>query len=192
MKSKRGISPLISWILLIGFAVAMAGFVGTWIINQAKEVEFPGEGPEIYCDSIKLSYTSICRSTDNKTININLKNTGDFKITKFLAGRETNESEEQWCLKQNIGDNNKGLMPDEEMLFNLSIGESMIPNNQMYKNCNEVIIGISNAIVEKITFVPWIEIEGEIMYCSKQKVILRQEDININNPCISNGQEESE
>ena len=175
MKSKKGVSPLLSWVFLIGFAIAMASFVGTWIINQTEEVEFPGEGPDIYCDSIKLSLINVSRSIDNKTVNFELKNTGNFKIDQFTVGRDTNSATDEWCLKQNFN-----LMPGEVAFFNLSASEDFesIAN---YANCANYQGETNSEIVTKVTFIPWIKMDGEFMHCSKQKLILMKEHTNLNN-----------
>ena len=38
---KKAISPLIAWILLIGFTVTMAAFISNWVIQQTKETFQP-------------------------------------------------------------------------------------------------------------------------------------------------------
>ncbi|MBT4334280.1 hypothetical protein HOD61_00490 [archaeon] len=175
MKSKKGISPLIGWILLIGFAVAMASFVGTWMIDQTRNIEFPGEGPDMYCDSIKLSAVHIERAADNSTVNFELKNTGNFKIDQFTVGRDTASMVDEWCLEQNIN-----LMPGSVFNFNLSANEDFM-SGAGYAVCGNYLGSANSKIVTKITFVPWIKIDEEFMHCSKQKLILMMEHTDLNN-----------
>jgi len=81
MLGKRGISPLIATVLLIAFAVS----IGTMIMNWGKDVvASAGE-----CDDTKMVLQTVnnqplfCYDTENKNINIMLKNNGDMDINKL-------------------------------------------------------------------------------------------------------------
>ena len=50
MINKKAVSPIIGWVLLFGFAISTATFVGMWMLDQAENIEIPGAGPDIYCN----------------------------------------------------------------------------------------------------------------------------------------------
>lgn len=72
--NKRGISPLIATVLLIGFTIAIASIVSTVLINRAKSFN-PEDyiGADIYCDSVAMT-SQISDST------FKLVNKGSFTI----------------------------------------------------------------------------------------------------------------
>ena len=58
MKNKRGVSPAISWILLIGLAVALGGMVTIWMKSTAEssaETLKSKVEMDIRCDEISLN-----------------------------------------------------------------------------------------------------------------------------------------
>src|SRR3989344_437354 len=95
--NKRGISPLIATVLLVAFAVALAGIVSNYVINKTKE--FKPEAiveDSLLCDEVSLGFsvTSVDGDPDVKceraaTGNIKyfkglkLKNKGSFTIHKY-------------------------------------------------------------------------------------------------------------
>jgi len=57
---KKAISPLIAWILLIGFTVTMAAFISNWVIQQTKETFQPEKLLEsMSCEGVSFSITKI-------------------------------------------------------------------------------------------------------------------------------------
>lgn len=86
-QNKKGISPLIATVLLIGFSIAIAILIWMWygnIVNErTAKISAQGNG-EIICSSqISYSIKSVC--TSDETIIIKIENKGadidNFKIT---------------------------------------------------------------------------------------------------------------
>ena len=44
---KKGISPLIGWVLIIGFSVSAGLLITTWAIDQFKDIDLPETGKHI-------------------------------------------------------------------------------------------------------------------------------------------------
>lgn len=67
--SKRGISPLIATVLLVGFTIVMAGIVSTFIIKQTKETFNPDKLLEdsTLCDQMVLGVV-VSKADDLKII----------------------------------------------------------------------------------------------------------------------------
>lgn len=105
--NKRGISPLIATVLLIGFTIGMAAFVSTYIIKQTKQFDVQKIiGADELCSEVSFQVITdpeilnqctlvegsagICPSGGGvKTIsNALLKNKGSFKIWKFTINSE--------------------------------------------------------------------------------------------------------
>jgi hypothetical protein len=81
MKNKKGISELVSYVLLIVLAIAIAGGVYIWLTSIAK----PSKAVE--CPDVNLrleSYECTQKSADNPgELTLVLKNNGKFDITGF-------------------------------------------------------------------------------------------------------------
>ncbi len=81
MFSKKAISPVIAWVLLVGFSVALASIVGSWYLSQSQEMTEEAlttlEGG-IECNdvNINVAYTK----DQNGDCMIKVSNTGSFKI----------------------------------------------------------------------------------------------------------------
>ncbi len=103
--NKRGISPLIATVLLIGFAVAMAAFVSTYIINQTKQIDVEQMiGSDELCSEVSLQVISddnLCEEVDvpdgtvtscstriMKMPHAAFKNKGAFTIWEFVVNPE--------------------------------------------------------------------------------------------------------
>ena len=54
MRTKRGISPLISAVLLIGFSVALAAVVSTFVIQKTKDFDVGSVVSSSYCEEVVL------------------------------------------------------------------------------------------------------------------------------------------
>lgn len=73
--SKRGISPLIATVLLVGFTIVMAGVVSTFIIKQTKETFNPDK---------LLEDSTLC---DQMVLGVDVPVKDDLKINdKYLEG----------------------------------------------------------------------------------------------------------
>jgi len=84
---KKAASEWISYVLLIGFTVALAAFVYSWMTgytsNSVQEVKERIYNSDL-CDSIGVSVTACLNSSSSQTLYINVTNRGDLRITKLL------------------------------------------------------------------------------------------------------------
>src|SRR3990170_4922719 len=84
-KNKKGLTPLLSWVLVIGFAVALGAFVSGWAIDLIKDLNFRDD-PGLYCDNAQLSLT-VCKNPDMKTMNVTVYNKGLYNVTRLTLNR---------------------------------------------------------------------------------------------------------
>ena len=87
---KRGISPLISWVLLIGFVIGLSLMVTTWVKQQAetradKLVE--GVESDIRCNGVAFNAKLECNATP---IELTIANKGKFTINKLTIRQPDN------------------------------------------------------------------------------------------------------
>jgi len=87
MKQKKGISPLIATVLLIGFVIAIAVLVwifwGNIIKQQAEKTGAQTLGEFDCASKVEFRIQSVCSGTD--TLVFNLQNTGSTTIDKFTV-----------------------------------------------------------------------------------------------------------
>jgi len=165
--NKRGISPLIATVLLIGFSVMMAALVSNYIIKQTKEFDIekmigsdelcsevsfqivPSPDQEITCDDVAES-VGICSDGLVRTLgSASLKNKGSFSIWKLTVNSESVGSYE--------------LGTDDESLVTPS-GEGKIADiENKISFCND----------GKVNLVPHIkDEEGNLVECPSRTVTL--------------------
>jgi len=132
--NKRGISPLIATVLLVAFAVALAGIVSTYVISKTKE--FKPEAiveDSLLCDEVNLGFSvdsdlsnvkcdSITDSTDVKYFKgLKLKNKGGFTIHKYqitYPGMGTSPPSKVGVYSSgNFVPDDTGLIPNEEHAY---------------------------------------------------------------------------
>src|SRR3989344_2957906 len=80
--NKRGISPLIATVLLVAFAVALAGIVSTYVISKTKE--FKPEAiveDSLLCDEVNLGF-----SVDSDLSNVKCDSITDSTDVKYFKG----------------------------------------------------------------------------------------------------------
>jgi flagellin-like protein len=78
--TRKGISPLISTVLLIGFSVALAAVVMTWGLDYIKgSTEQVGKKTEEYLTCTDMSYK--ITSVDCATNEVNVQNNANIDIT---------------------------------------------------------------------------------------------------------------
>lgn len=163
---KKAISPLIAWILLIGFTVTMAAFVSNWVIQQTKETFQPEKLLEsLSCEGVSFSITKICKEDGNCNkgqdyIGVNLKeiqliNKGAFTIRNITILSLYNPT-----IKSN--DFDEGLIPGES--------EDMNPTA-----INSICIKLDGK--NEIKLIPSIEKENKVSSCTDNAVILNKESI---------------
>lgn len=165
---RKGVSPLIAWVLLIGLAVAIGIAVMNWAIDVTPE-------PDVdlsYCDDVSISFVSYepDYTPGNVGFDFVLENTGYFSVDLLSIGfsYSADSSPVIWCdwLIQTSPDEN-GFTPGSELHFNdinlYTFGE----------NCQESSPngGIDNPEdILKVVVVPWINIDGETFNCNDRKL----------------------
>jgi len=79
---KKGVSPLISYVLLVGFAIAMAAIVYNFVITQTEKLN-PDEmtGTKEICNEMALGVSEICSTGTG--IKLTLSNKGSFTVHKI-------------------------------------------------------------------------------------------------------------
>lgn len=79
--NRIGQAQFIGWVLLIGFAVMLAAFVGNWMLKQAEETT---EGfVDMTTKDVKCMDVSIAVKCENS--NVKVINTGYFTIKKLAC-----------------------------------------------------------------------------------------------------------
>ena len=110
---KKGISEIISWVLLIGFAVSLAAIVTIWTLRNTEQTT---EGVvKMVTKDIRCSDVFINLGVDCTTKTLTIKNDGRFKIEKLIirTGVTSNTVEQT-------------LMPNEEKtLYNIDFTDTV-------------------------------------------------------------------
>lgn len=147
---KKGVSPVIASVLLIGMVVALALIIFIWMRGFTQEVitKFDGQNVELSCENIQLdaSYSSGELSISNRgnvpVFNAKLKvSSVSGTVTKNL--RDSSEDWPRYGL--NPGDaflgNIEGLSGDKIILIPLLLGNS--ENGKKLFSCEESKYGIT-------------------------------------------------
>lgn len=152
---KKAVSPLISWVLLIGLSVAIGALVTNWALDQAKNVnvEEMAEGG-LYCVDVFLSVDGACivSSSDGKnTIRLTLNNRGVYSITKLAVDLKSSSD-----LKSEI----------------LTLSSPISLNSVRYDQTL-----VYQGDIKSIKITPIVNIEGKDLSCSEKKVLLTDQDM---------------
>lgn len=139
---KRGVSPVIATVLLIGMVIALALIIFLWMRTFTKEVitKFDGENVELVCDRIEIqaSYSANQLSVSN----IGNVPIYDLKIKESSAGGYSTQSlrdiSDQW---EKYGLNPGGAFSDSVSLYgDLTLVPVLIGNSDKGKRvfaCDE-------------------------------------------------------
>ncbi len=87
MRKKRGVSPLIAAVLLVGFSVALAAIVSQFVIKETKKFgpeQFLEDSP--FCENIVVEVARLPPATDSPTVVPDVKITGLGGTTFNLEG----------------------------------------------------------------------------------------------------------
>jgi len=170
---KKAVSPLISWILVIAFAIALGSFITSWAIKHVKELPIESsQDIDVYCSNTNIQIQSVCREK-NDYVNITLKNKGLYSIKRLTISRETDEDRLASCLVLN-----QNIKPGEEINYTLNIGGKIYSDTTL---CNTLPPGLTGN-VKQISIIPWIKIEDKNIPCSNKKQTVN--DINkLNQAC---------
>lgn len=173
---KRGISPLISWILLFGFAVAMAAMIYSWAVDQTENIDIV-DGPDLYCDDVTLSIDWCERGPDcglkDKYINVTFSNKGKWNLSGIAAHLET-EGINGYPLSSCIYLlSSQPVLPGGETGLNFKLNyDPTLPDSNICNPCLPAYCGVEVVQIETAEFVPYIKPEDEIFACPSRKVIL--------------------
>ncbi len=172
---KRGISPVVSYILIVSLSVAIGFFVINTLIDRIEDVDI---GPEIdYCEDVSITVDQVC-VTPASIIVANITSTGSFSVHKFSFGRLTNVSSMQWCdFTNNI------YFPldfDQMKTYGVSLKADYTTSiNESPKEC--IFSGLPTGAVDRsvveFRVVPWIKPEDELISCKSKEIIVK-EDLN--------------
>lgn len=114
--NKRGISIVVSWVLLIGFTIALAVSIYTWSREQAEQLT---EQTVIYVEGkLDCSSVSINVASKEDCSKLNITNKGQLKIEQLVIR----------IFQDNdlVGDlSEQGLMPFEEV----KVATGLVGNN---------------------------------------------------------------
>jgi len=185
---KKGISPLISWVLLIGFGVAMALFISNWIIDQVSNTDI-NEDTSIYCDQVDLRIDSVCLPS-NTEVRLDLSNDGVYSIRRLTFERTTTDLAKGTCislLQSSIIEPGAVALG---MLFTVT-AETGSGIGQ-YSNVKDVECNTLNPtgpvldtdhLLTEIRIVPWIKIGEDTFACSEKEIVLNNLDYDLNTDC---------
>lgn len=101
--NKKGVSLMISYILLVGMMLALSAVVATWIYTQAKNPPLLNKNK---CEGITVLVEDI--SCNNGEISATVVNTGRFSIEKVYVRADT---EERNVLRHSLNTLNQKLEP---------------------------------------------------------------------------------
>ena len=85
IKGKKGIQAWISWVLIVGFSIAIGALVMRFMTGFATgtvEEMIERDNQQKLCDSASISVRGICQNT--QVLNINVSNNGNLRIDELL------------------------------------------------------------------------------------------------------------
>ena len=131
---KKGISEIISWVLLIGFAVSLAAIVTIWTLRNTEQTT--ESVVRMVNEDIKCSEVYINLGVDCNTKTLTIINNGKFKIDKVLIRDGSSSSQIQI-----------DLMPNNQQVLNSAFSSNSIEVIPLVKAEKE-LIGCSNKAKE--------------------------------------------
>ena len=161
-KMKKGISPLIAWVLLVGFVVMMGAFITNWSIQYIRNLPIgEAQEKEIYCSNVQLDIPVFCKYNNNQTLRLDIENKGNYNITRLVIHRETTNQSLNYCFILN-----QDITPTSILNYTLNLGA--ITNSG--QECGLISLESSNII--EVSIVPAISIQGTEYTCSEKKISL--------------------
>ena len=178
---KKGISPLIGWVLLIGFVVTAGMLVTQWAIQQFSDIELPKD-KDTYCDSVELDISNYCIDSTSYLLQIDYENKGSFTIDRLTVGRTTSQFAEKWCTELNLA-----IIPGLPSTISTIVGSNNVNYNSIGEtDCTnllqDTIINDTNNKLYEVEIIPWLKLEEEAFPCNKKSIILNNE-ILLNTQC---------
>lgn len=201
--SKKGVSELISWVLLVAFVIALGAFVAFFSTGYIKKVN-PGHAQElkVYCQDTQIDLTNVCRDKNNIAIIFTVNNKGSFGISRLTINREHSNSSLGSCGILNplqdynnpsvCAGNVECLLPGEEFNFTLALRPELpefeeavqfqCPDPASYypfgTPLQEMMIDPDFKVLE-LSVIPWVDIEGERVACPDKKTQVSANLLNV-------------
>lgn len=166
---KRGISPLISWVLLVAMSIAIGSIVYMWAINLGHNIKVD-QPRDIYCDNTHLKILKSCR--DQSLLLMNLSNTGSYNITSITFYKESESTVPGSCILLL----NQPLKPGTSMVYNVSVDANF--SSEYLTECDPPIRSISSTLVNEFSAIPWVYQDYNNTDCPESKTILSQTETN--------------
>ncbi len=192
---KRGISPLLGWVLLVGFAVSMGALILMWSTDLIGELSLgDSQKIDIYCENVGLDIENMCLDKLNDMIKIDLANNGGRNIKALTFSKETSGLPTSYCVKllDDVSDP-EIIIVGENYIFKISLDEKFEENVM----CDFVSSGFdAEDDLYMISLVPWIDVDGVLQACTDKEVKLEDHNLDgdvfgfLNEPCEHSGGEE--
>lgn len=144
---KKGVSTIIAYVLLIGFAVTMSILVYNWLRLYASE-----DQSQTCPDSVALSIESYSCSFSEKLLNLTIKNRGRFNIHEIVV-KVSNDS------SLRVGMDRIFPIQDGGYTTELNVNENI--------NISYNISGLNYLSPKYVEIQPVIFNEGKIVYCAE-------------------------
>lgn len=191
---KRGISPLLSFILIILLIMTVFAFLFPWFTAFTRQLGRQGEetgNRPLYCDGVSLSVDNFTRNRESLYANLTIDNKGRFEIERFTITRETSYRPISSCLllNANLAPNNKDeiLVP---LFAAFDLQSSLCPVEQ-------VVSEVPCVFIKKIDLVPWINVNGIDISCVDKILEIDVSKLNaicgpipVTPPSCTNGQQD--
>lgn len=179
-KMKKGIAPLISWILIVAMVIAMGAFVFYWTTNYIKKINLQeGLNEDLYCNSVNLKILNSCRKDDHNNLSINIFNKGSYNIEKLTIYRDTQNKIKGSCIQFLPS----FLEPGKNIELGFNVNDTIITDS--LQECPVTNSNVNQEIpyVEEVAITPWINVEGKSIACNDRKVKI--DNYLLNAPCSS-------
>jgi hypothetical protein len=167
---KKGISPLISWVLLVAMSIAIGSIVYFWAINLGHNIKI-GNPQDLYCDNTQLKALGVCR--DQNLLVMNLSNTGSYNITSITFYKDTESTVPGSCIVLL----EPSLKPGTSILYKINIDTNFSSDN--FDQCEQnPIRNPSNTNVTEFSAIPWVYQDNKNTDCPDSKIVLNKLDTN--------------
>src|SRR3989344_1793225 len=179
---KKGVSELISWVLLVSFVISLGAFVAYFSTTYVKQIK-PGHAQElkIYCQDTQIALGNVCRDDNNVSIDFTIRNKGSFGISRLTVNREHSNSTIGSCSILNpteVFGVGQSLLPSQEFNFSLALYPPLSEFDEIGTiECPQATGPLTplhpDWKVLELSVIPWVEIEGERIACPDKKTALR-------------------
>lgn len=179
---RKGVSPLLAWVLLVAFALTMGAFIMNWATKQVKQFD-PSKDADLYCPEVDFAVSDVCLTDIDGPLQFIVTNTGSYTITRLTVARETSIDKLGSCYFLNLGDPlDPGIKPGEDDDLELKLGGTLISGYNQANDCDGLIDPTGPGVTfTSVEIVPWIEVNDQSIVCSDNKKELNS--ALFSNPC---------